>query len=116
MNGGVLMADEVQDKVIAGFTVDLTGLKANLNDLNDQVQKLQASFAKKQSDTFIADSTGAVRNLQQAIRELQLQAKEGEISLTQLVTGLSGLKATYAEALNPASNPMGAAKNDFDIR
>lgn len=111
-----------QDKVIANLQVNVSPAEQSFQSLQDSYDKLINHMsakplgltAAKGSDTYIQDATGAVRTLQQQIKNLQLSFKEGTLSAQDLFNKLGQLKTAYADAFDTTTKS--GISNDTALR
>jgi|GEM_PF-2986205 len=123
------MADNgnIVDKVAARLSADISPFEDAMQNMTqsyeDAMKKMQASgdpmskmlaTSSSGGKQYIADATGAMRTLQEQIRNLNLQFKEGLVDAQQLYDKLDSLKGSYVNDFNVA-NPN-YAKNIDTLR
>lgn len=108
------MADNTENKVVAKLSLDVSTLMDQFKKIQDEFSSLKNDLGKPGGSVYFDDATKGTMNLSQAIKELNLQFKEGQISAQQLYDKLGSLRSQYSQDLN-RNMPIGVG-NDQMLR
>lgn len=98
----------------SALSAGLVQVQQQAQQVNDALAKVKKQVADDGSRTFIINAQSQLVSLRDALKNIQLQFKEGRLEAEQYIKAIEGLRQTYSGDFS-GSNPT-AFKNDMLIR